>query len=713
MIKELSKFINFFEVGDLKFVILILKKNIKNLLLLSLLVASLALVISLNVEKKYMSEATIVIAPEENNIVNIEEVYAIESQSNRVNNQVAILKSDEVLEYIVEDKKRQLEFERLYSKIPISTFDRLTKKKVSVDKEYIKELLSKNFQVSNIPRSDVLKLRFISTDPRISQLALESIINSYQGYEVDSKIQITNYAKTKIASRLEDLVLQIDVAEKKLAQYKKENNLVDTGGVKELKIGEIQSISKRIIAAKQDFQKKQNDLLSIKIADGDVDALLAIEDLRTLDQIQSIKDSLSANDSQIQSLSLIYTDNHPKLIKAYDYKNNLNQQLKEEINLGIEQKAFELSNLDGFIKLSEDELKKATEELQIIEEKESGMMKFLREVQSSKKLYESFLQRVKETNEAQNLQVSKLKIIEMPSLSQSPISPQPRKNFILALLLSFMGFFSLVFYKELNLSVVKSPEAIESLDIPQVGVLPRVQKIQKGYHILQMFLEDSDSNFSESIRSSRAVIESKFEKNSSYMITSSNPSEGKTSFAFNLALSLEKTKKVLFIEADIRRPSVLNSFYKFDKEILGLGEIITGSAALKETIFKAPGTDLDIITSGEKRFDMSDIVTRNQVKKFLDTLKIEYDYVIIDSPPVQPVSDTLILAQAADYNLFLIRSEETRTVTFISAIKKIQNVGAKIHGIVINDLDTSKDSYYSYYYNYSPTYYNYYSNKRS
>ena len=713
MIKELSKFINFFEVGDLKFVILILKKNIKNLLLLSSLVASLALVISLNVEKKYMSEATIVIAPEENNIVNIEEVYAIESQSNRVNNQVAILKSDEVLEYIVEDKKRQLEFERLYSKIPISTFDRLTKKKVSVDKEYIKELLSKNFQVSNIPRSDVLKLRFISTDPRISQLALESIINSYQGYEVDSKIQITNYAKTKIASRLEDLVLQIDVAEKKLAQYKKENNLVDTGGVKELKIGEIQSISKRIIAAKQDFQKKQNDLLSIKIADGDVDALLAIEDLRTLDQIQSIKDSLSANDSQIQSLSLIYTDNHPKLIKAYDYKNNLNQQLKEEINLGIEQKAFELSNLDGFIKLSEDELKKATEELQIIEEKESGMMKFLREVQSSKKLYESFLQRVKETNEAQNLQVSKLKIIEMPSLSQSPISPQPRKNFILALLLSFMGFFSLLFYKELNLSVVKSPEAIESLDIPQVGVLPRVTKIQKGYHILQMFLEDSDSNFSESIRSARAVIESKFEKNSSYMITSSNPSEGKTSFAFNLALSLEKTKKVLFIEADIRRPSVLNSFYKFDKEILGLGEIITGSASLKETIFKAPGTDLDIITSGEKRFDMSDIVTRNQVKKFLDTLKIEYDYVIIDSPPVQPVSDTLILAQAADYNLFLIRSEETRTVTFISAIKKIQNVGAKIHGIVINDLDTSKDSYYSYYYNYSPAYYNYYSNKRS
>ena len=713
MIKEFNKLIAFLDVGDFRFIILILNKNLKNLLFLSILVSILTLIISMNIEKKFESVATIVISPEENNIVNIEEVYTNENQINRVNNQVAILKSDEVLEFIVEDKKKTLEFKRLYSKVPISTFQRLIKKKVIVDKEYIKNMLSKNFEVSNLPRSDVLKLKFTSNDSRISQLALKSIISSYQRYEVDSKIQITNYAKTKISSRLEDLVMQIDIAEKNLSQYKKENNLVDTGGVKQLKIGEIESISKRIIEAKQEFQKKQNDLLSIKIADGDIDALLAIEDLRSLDQIKSIKESLSANDSQIQSLSLIYTESHPKLTKAYDYENNLKQQLKEEVNFGVEQKAFELSNLDNFIKLSDDELKKATDELQIIEEKESGMMKFLREVESSTKLYESFLQRVKETNESQNLQISKLKIIEMPSLSENPVSPQPTKNFIIALCFSFVGFFSLVYYKELNLSVLKSPESLDSLDIPQIGVLPRVEKIKKGYHILQMFLEDSESNFSESIRSARAIVESKFNQNCSYMVTSSNPSEGKTSFAFNLALSLEKTKKVLFIEADIRRPSVLNSFYKFDKEILGLGEIITGSATLKDTIFKVPGTELDIITSGEKRFDMSDIVNRDQIKKFFDTLKMEYDYVIIDSPPVQPVSDTLILAQATDYNIFLIRSEETRTVTFMSAIKKVQSVGAKIDGIIINDLDTSKDSYYSYYYNYSPGYYNYYSNKKS
>ena len=705
MIERINSLLNVFDVGDLKFFILVAKKNIKNLFILSLIISLLILFISLNQEKKFLSKATIVIEPDDNKIVNIEEVYSIEAQSNRINNQMAILKSDEVQEYIIKDKKNSMKFKNLYSENKVGFFQRILSKKKEIDDFFLKSILSNNFSVINIPRSDVLELSFVSTNPKISQLALISIIDSYQRYEIDSKIKITNYANKKITDRLKELVAQMDIAQKKLSKYKRENNLVDTGNVKELKIKEIQSISTRIIEAKKNYQEQQNDLLSIKVADGDVDALLAIKDLRSREEISNIKASLTANESNIQSLSLIYTDKHPKILQANDLNENLKIQLKDILDENIQQKAFELSNLDNFIKLSDDELQKATDELRVIEEKEAGMLKFSREVESSRKLYETFLQRVKETNEAQNLQVSKLKVIENPNLPTSPFSPQPTKNFILAFLISFLGFYGLLYYREMNSSVIKSPEAIDSLNIPQIGILPRVDKLKRGFHILQMFVEDGASSFSEAIRSSRAMIESKFEKNKSYMITSSNPSEGKTTYAFNLALSLERTNKVLFIEADIRRPSVLNGFYKFDKEILGLGEIISGSAQLNDVVFKVPGTELDIITSGEKRFDMSDIVNKEQIKKFLDVLKMEYDYVIVDSPPVQPVSDTLILTQASDYNLFVIRSEETRTVSFMSSIKKIQNVGAKISGIIINDLDTSKDSYYSYYYSYSPNYY--------
>ena len=705
MIERLNSLIKIFDVGDLKFYLLVAKKNLKNLLTLSIILSLLVFLISLNQEKKYLSKATIVIEPEENKIVNIEEVYSIEAQSNRINNQIAILKSDEVQEYIVKDKKNSMKFKNLYSKSRQNFFQRIFTRKKNFNEDYLKSVLTENFKVKNIPRSDVLELSFVSTNPKISQLALISIIDSYQRYEIDSKIKITNYANQKITERLKELVAQMDIAQKQLSNYKKENNLVDTGNVKELKIKEIQSISTRIVDAKKNYQEQQNDLLSIKVADGDVDALLAIKDLRSREEISNIKASLTANESNIQSLSLIYTDQHPKILQANDLNESLKVQLKDILEENIQQKAFELSNLDNFIKLSNEELQKATDELRVIEEKEAGMLKFSREVESSRKLYESFLQRVKETNEAQNLQVSRLKVIETPILPSNPFSPKPYQNLFIAFVISFLCFYGMLYYREMNSSAIKSPEAIESLNIPQIGILPRVDKLKRGFHILQMFVEDGASSFSEAIRSSRATIESKYLKNKSYMVTSSNPSEGKTTFSFNLALSLEKTNKVLFIEADIRRPSVLNGFYQFDREILGLGEIITGSAQLNDVIFKVPGTELDIITSGEKRFDMSDIVNKEQIKKFLDVLKIEYDYVIVDSPPVQPVSDTLILCQASDYNLFVIRSEETRTASFMSSIKKIQNVGAKINGIVVNDLDTSKDSYYSYYYSYSPEYY--------
>ena len=696
-----SELLNAFDFADLNFFLLIAKKNIKFIIIASTLVSLVVFFISLNIEKKYLSEATIVVEPDENKIVNINEAYSTKNNANRVNNLIAILESDEVISHIVNDEKNQLKFKSLYSKNEKNIFSRIFTKKKIIDKNYIKLILSSNFKVVNLTNSDVLILTFVSSNPKISQLALDNIISSYQRYEVDSKIQITSYANIKVKERLKELKIQMGVADKKLAKYKQKHNLVDTGNVKELNIKEIQSISNNILNSKQEIQKHENDLISVKAANGDIDILLAIKDLNTRKEISNIANNLSANKNNIQSLLLIYTQEHPKVAQAYELNKSLENQLKKTVEETIERKVFELSNFKNFINLSKQDLENAKNELREIEEKEAGMLNFSREVESSRKLYETFLQRLKETNEAQNLQISKLKIIEKPNLPTEPFSPKPFKNFISALIASFFSFYGLVLFRNMNSTVINTPEALDHLNIPQIGVLPKVISIKKGYHILQNFLEDSESNFSEAIRSSRAIVEAKFKKNKSFLITSSNPSEGKTSYAFNLALSLEKNNKVLFIEADIRRPSVLNSFYKFDKTILGLGEIISSNTSFRDTIFTVPGTKLEIITSGAKRFDMSDIVSKEQIKKFFDVLKMEYDYLIIDSPPVQPVSDTLILTQAADHNFFIIRSDSSKTLAFMSSIKKISNVGAKIDGIIINDLDTSKDSYYNYNYNYN------------
>jgi len=714
MIKYFENITSLLEIGNFRYYLIVAKRNFLNIFIISLLIGFLAILVSLNIEKQFISTATIVIAPDENKIISIEEAYSIDSQQNRINNQIAILKSDEVIDYIVNDSKNQIEFSNLYSAVKGNIIDRLFKKKIEFNKEFLISIFRDNFKVKNISRSDVLQLSFMSTDPKISQLALKNIIDSYQRYEIDSKIQITTYANTKITERLSEITKQMDISEQKLSEYKKANKLVDTGNVKELKIKEIQSISSRILDANQSLQEQQSDLLAIKVAEGDTDALLAIKDLNNRDEIININNSLSANENNIESLLLIYQEKHPKVKQAYDQNVSLENQLKKILNETIEKKAFELGNLQTFIKLQESALEKATSELQDIEEKEAGMMKYVREVESSRKLYETFLQRVKETNESQNLQVSKLKIIETPTFNPQQISPNILQNFLFAFLLSAFTVYFLVYYKEINSAIITTPDILNKIDIDQIGIIPKVQDLKRGYHLLQYFLEEPNSTFSESIRSVRTIIESKYKKNKTYLITSSNPSEGKTTFSFNLALSLEKTNKVLFIEADIRRPSVLNGFYKIDKQLLGLGDLISNNATINECISKVPGTNLEIITSGEKRFDLSDIVTKEQITKFFDLLKLNYDYLIVDSPPIQPVSDTLILVQASDYNFFVLRSEQSRNAAFLSSLKKIQSVNSKINGTIINDLDISKDSYYNYYYNYTSYNYDYgYTNKKN
>ena len=684
---------------ELKYYWVVFLKYLKPIFFISLLFTLLILLISLNLEKKYKSVATIVIeADESKKIVNIEEVYSLGNQESRINNQIAILNSDDVLDYIVNDKQSFVVFGNLFKGLKPSFIKRLFVKDGDITKEGLKSYLKSNFSVTNIPRSDVLELSFISPSPKISKLALNNIISSYQRYEIDSKIVITSYANEKITSRLNELTKQMEIAEENLAKYKEENGLVDTGDVKELKIKQIETISQDILDLEKKISQYQSDLLAIKLAKGDVNQLTSIQDLMTRPEIKNIYDSLLGSRNNLESLRLIYTDQHPKIKKAIDTIQSYETQLIQIINRNIEKKTFELTNLKNSIDINKNAISRATKELRNLEEKESGMLKFSREVESSRKLYGTFLQRVKETNEAQNLQISNVKIIQDPIASNNPISPNIKKNCLLAFLLSSIGVYFYLFYRDLNSSTVKDPTSLEMFNTLIMTNLPKVNISRKGFHMMQMYIEDNDSAFAESIRNARTLMESKFKTNKTYLITSSSPSEGKTTVAFNLALSLQKNYKVLLIEGDIRRPSVANSYYEFDDSKKGLSEILTNEVNFSETIRKVPGTNLNLIGSGKKRTDLSDIVNVMKLKKFFDLLNKNYDYVIIDSPPVLPVSDTMVIAQAADYVFYVARSNVTGLLSLMSGVKKLKNINKKIDGFILNDLDTSKNSYYGYYY---------------
>ena len=668
--------------------------------------------IALNINPIFQSQATLVIEESTKNIVNIEEVYSGDGGRNAfrninyINNQIQIIESDEVLGNIFLDEKIKVKAEALYRKLAenflirsqILNFFKSEKAKNNEQKIDLKKYIKNNLTVSQVRNSDVVNILVTSGNPELAKFLLEQVIDSYLKYDVDTKVRVTNYANAQINLRLSKLLDQMEIAEQKLLNYKKENNLIDIGDIKELKIDQIKSVSKRIVDANRELQKKQNDLTAIKLADGNVEELLAIADLRSKKEVDAIRTNINVTNDNIEALQIIYKDEHPKVKKVLKTKINLDNRLKEILDENIAAAAYELANLKGFITISEEELNKAKFDLQDLEEKDVALQQFVREVETNNKIYETFLQRMKETNEVKELQSSNVRIIQNALLPLSPISPNIFKITMLFYILSFGAIFILLVYFEFNSNTVIEPSNLDELNIPVLATLPSVKKIDKGYHLSQMFIEDVDSEFSESIRTLRTLLVAKFQKNKTILLSSTYSGEGKTTISLNTALAFSKIGKVLLVETDIRRPSVLNKTTLVDEAPKsGFSDLIQGGVNVSDCLMKLPGSEIEVMTSGTRRSDLTDLTSTKKLKQFFDVLKQNYDYIIIDTPPIQPVSDTLFISQATDHNLIIVRANVTKLVGIKSVLKKLDNVRVKVDGLVLNDLDTSKASYYGYY----------------
>ena len=419
--------------------------------------------------------------------------------------------------------------------------------------------------------------------------------------------------------------------------------------------------------------------------------------MRNKKEVDAIRTNINATNNNIEALQIIYKDEHPKLKKIFKTKQNLKNRLEEILDENIAAAAFELANLKNFITSSEKELDVAKFDLQDLEEKDAALQKYVREVEMSGKIYDTFLQRMKETNEVKELQSSNVKIIQAALLPVAPISPNVTKITFMFYMFSLMALYGLVAYFEFNRNAVVEPSNLEILDIPILATLPSVPKINKGYHLSQMFIEDINSEFSESIRTLRTLLIAKYQKGKSILITSTYSGEGKTTIALNTSLAFAKIGKVLLVETDIRRPSVLNLIDRDDMKKPGFSDLVQGEVEFSDTIVHIPGSGIDLMTSGSRRSDLTDLTTPKQLKIFFDQLKETYDYIILDTPPIQPVSDTLFISQATDHNIIIARAKYTRLTGIKSAIKKLKNVNVKVDGLIFNDLDTSKASYYGYY----------------
>lgn len=179
------------------------------------------------------------------------------------------------------------------------------------------------------------------------------------------------------------------------------------------------------------------------------------------------------------------------------------------------------------------------------------------------------------------------------------------------------------------------------------------------------------------------------------LITSSEPGEGKSTTAGNLALSLAQgDKKVILIDCDLRRPSIHKKFKLSNSR--GLSDLIVEKESVTNIGYKY-NDNLTILTSGKIPPNPAEMLASKAMTALIDALKKVFDYVILDTPPVQAVTDAQILSTKADGTILVVRAEKTKKDSVHNSIGLLRKVNANIIGTVLNGLEESKNNYYYYY----------------
>lgn len=215
-------------------------------------------------------------------------------------------------------------------------------------------------------------------------------------------------------------------------------------------------------------------------------------------------------------------------------------------------------------------------------------------------------------------------------------------------------------------------------------------------------LKNPMAPISEAYRTLRTNIKySSFDKEiKSLVITSSGPSEGKSTTACNLAIVMAQTgNKTILIDCDQRKPRLHKIFAQSNE--CGLSNILTDEVEFKDAVYKTQIENLEMLSSGTKPPNPAELLSSEKMKRFLEALKEKYDSIIIDTPPIVAVTDAQLLSTYADGCVLVVASGQTDRNAAIKAKELLDKVGAKILGVVLNKVDISNKGYYgAHYYDY-------------
>jgi succinoglycan biosynthesis transport protein ExoP len=543
-------------------------------------------------------------------------------------------------------------------------------------------------------------------DPEKARALAEAVVTEFLASLTDDRSRVSKGANTFLLDEASKLKAKLEESENKLAKYRLENNAVSVEQNQNIIVGRLTTLNTEVTDTSTRRAALEADLKALEAVDPDrTEDMLRLSSVAALPQVASLRTALTGKEADFAVLQERYLELHPKFVAAQSELNDLRSKFKEAVReAGVQLR----QQFDTFVEternlkvlLAEQE-KKALE----LDRMAIPYRVLQREAETDRELYETVLTRLKETNVTQGLTKTPYRFVEEPLVNSVPVRPNRPKTLVTAALLGLAAAIGLILLiDQLDSSIRTVDEAEAELGLPVLAAIPEMKAdaVPQGGTVLQHAPGSSQAEAFRSLRASISLLGESPERRV-LMLTSAIPSEGKTFTSLNLAAALaSQGLSTVLVDADLRRPSLsatlLGSDSRRGEAYRGLSDVLSGLTPLAQAIQETPVENLYLLPAGRRAPNPAELLAQPLTGKVIEALAAAYDRVVIDSAPINAVSDSLSLAGHAHAVCVVVRFGKTPRRAITRALQLLNQAGARMAGLVMNRMPTNRGAAYYYYY---------------
>lgn len=556
--------------------------------------------------------------------------------------------------------------------------------------------LQRGMSVDRSGLTYIINIGFTSTQPETSAKIANALADLYITDQLEAKYDAARIVAEWLGGRLNTLRQEVELADARVEQYKIANNLMSAQGAT-MAEQEVSTLNQQLAAARADRAEKvarlQAARTQIQRGGGGADVGAALGS----STISSLRSTEAETSRQLADLNARYGPAHPDVIKATGALADIQLQINSEIRRIISSLEAEVQVANQRVASLEGSQGSARGSLVSNSRAQVGLLELQRKADASRAIYETFLNRSKETSAQEGIQQPDARVISYSPVPWWASYPNMRLVIAFGLGLSLLCGFTAIAAAELLDSGLGTAEDVENrLGTPHAASLPKVPQaeLRGGMPPHDFLVENPFSVFAESFRNLRAFLllggAEGTAPPSMIAVTSALPNEGKTVTSFCLMRTLAMAgSSVVLVDADLRRRAVSKLV---ETKAVGLMEVIGDPKRIDEALVQDGRTTGAILPVVGDVPSSGDLFSSTEMDRFLEALRKRFDYVLVDTPPVLALAETRLIASKVDQVVFLAKWRQTPTKAAQNALATLTKSGAVIAGVCLTQVDLRKQS---------------------